>query len=193
MKIPILILTLGTLLLGLLPAQTSSPDAGRMDWRRAQGLFQKDQRGEKLNPEDRAYLDKALEMRKRGTRPGGGGGGGGGEQRKAPETLKPLSDMTADDRYEAEDGGLYGGGSNRPPEALQKAAQTALAQIQPLNAEGKPAADGRVVFVSISMSNATQEFSFFKRIADADPRKSAKLTLVDCAQGGQTMAAWAPP
>lgn len=190
MKIPILVLTVVALLSSLAPAQTPAPEAGRIDWRRAQELFQKNQRGEKLNPEDRAYLDKALEARKGGARPGGGGGG---EQRKAPESLKPLTDMTAEDRYEGEDGGLYGGGSNLPPEAQQKAAQSALSQIQSLDAAGKPAADGRIVFVSISMSNATQEFSFFKRIADADPRKSEKVTIVDCAQGGQTMAAWAPP
>jgi hypothetical protein len=107
--------------------------------------------------------------------------------------MKPLTDMTADDKYEGEDGGLYGKGSNAPPEALKISADTALAQIKPLDAEGKPADSGKIVLVSISMSNATQEFSFFKRIADQDSRKSDKLTIVDCAQGGQTMAAWAPP
>jgi len=101
--------------------------------------------------------------------------------------------MTAEDRYEDEDGGLYGKGSKQPPGALKKSAVEALAEIQPLDAEGKPSESGKVAFVSISMSNATQEFSFFKRIADADSRKSDKLTIVDCAQGGQTMAAWAPP
>ena len=101
--------------------------------------------------------------------------------------------MAAGDKYEGEDGGLYGGGGNQPPEAQRKAAETALAQIKPLNAEGKPAADGRIVFVSISMSNATMEFSTFNRIADQAPQKSDKVTIVDCAQGGQTMAAWSTP
>jgi hypothetical protein len=68
-----------------------------------------------------------------------------------------------------------------------------LARIQPLDTEGQPAAGGQVVFVSISMSNATQEFSRFKRIADADPDKSRRLTIVDCAQGGQAMAEWVNP
>src|SRR5262249_49511767 len=40
------------------------------------------------------------------------------------------------------------------------------------------------------MSNATQEFSLFKRIADEDPAKSPRVTIVDCAQGGQAMAEW---
>ncbi len=62
----------------------------------------------------------------------------------------------------------------------------------PLDKDGKPSPDGKIVLVSISMSNATQEFSLFKQIADADPRKSPLLTIVDCAQGGQAMAQWAP-
>lgn len=68
-----------------------------------------------------------------------------------------------------------------------------MARIQPLDGEGRPAAEGRIVFVSISMSNATMEFSAFKRIADQSPLKSDKVTVVDCAQGGQTMAAWSAP
>lgn len=104
--------------------------------------------------------------------------------------FKPLTEMTAEDRYQGQDGGLYGGGKNTPPESHRSAAEAALARIQSLDREGKPAPDGRIVFVSISMSNATQEFSAFRDIADADPAKSAKLTIVDCAQGGQAMAEW---
>lgn len=117
-------------------------------------------------------------------------------QEQAPKSstgLKPLSEMTAEDRYKGEDGGLYGQGKNEPPEAHRKAAEAALARVQPLDAEGRPAKDGRIVFVSISMSNATQEFSVFKRLADADREKAARLTIVDCAQGGQAMAEWASP
>jgi hypothetical protein len=107
--------------------------------------------------------------------------------------MKPLSDMTASDRYKGENGGLYGKGRNVPPDAHRKAAEAALAQIQPLDTEGKRSKDGRVVLVSISMSNATQEFSYFKMIADRDSAKSSSLTIVDCAQGGQAMAEWVNP
>jgi hypothetical protein len=68
-----------------------------------------------------------------------------------------------------------------------------LKKIEPLDGNGKPSAQGKIVFISISMSNATQEFSMFKRIADADDAKSPRLTIVDCAQGAQTMSQWAPP
>jgi hypothetical protein len=107
--------------------------------------------------------------------------------------LKPLTEMTAQDRYKAEDGGLYGAGRNEPPEAHQVAARKETAQIVPRDREGQPAPDGKIVLVSISMSNATQEFSVFKKIADADPGKSPLLTIVDCAQGGQAMAQWVDP
>jgi hypothetical protein len=36
------------------------------------------------------------------------------------------------------------------------------------------------------MSNTTQEFSAFKRLANADPEKNPRLVLVDGAQGGMT-------
>lgn len=106
--------------------------------------------------------------------------------------FKPLDEMTADDKYKGEDGGLYGGGKNTPPEGHLAAAKAETARIAPLDAAGKPAADGKIVLVSISMSNATQEFSTFKRQADADPDKSPRLVIVDCAQGGQAMAEWVP-
>lgn len=107
--------------------------------------------------------------------------------------FKPLTEMTAQDRYQDQEGGLYGKGENAPPVAHRQAAQRELAKIQPLDAEGKPAADGKIALVSISMSNATQEFSLFKRIADEDPEKSPQLAIVDCAQGGQAMAEWVNP
>jgi hypothetical protein len=112
---------------------------------------------------------------------------------KASVGFKPLTEMSAEDKYKGEDGGLYGGGKNEPPAAHAAAAKNETAKIQPLDAAGKPAADGKIVLISISMSNATQEFSAFKQMADAEPQKSKLVTVVDCAQGGQAMAAWAPP
>lgn len=162
--------------------------AGAIDWDKAKSLYQRRQRGEQLSPEDQAYLNRALAARgasRAGNRPA--------NQRKSPEHMTPLCDMTAADRYEGEDGGLYGGGHNTPPEAHRKAALAQLARICPLNADGQPDPNGTIALVSISMSNATQEFSRFKQIADESPLKSAKVTIVDCAQGGQAMAQWVPP
>jgi hypothetical protein len=112
---------------------------------------------------------------------------------KASIGLKPLSEMTAGDKYKGEDGGLYGGGRNQPPEAHLKIARAETAKIAPRDADGLPAKDGAIGLISISMSNATQEFSLFKQLADQDPGKSPYVTIVDCAQGGQAMAQWANP
>lgn len=185
MKTLLLVLIAGITSLGPLCAQPAkqqpgAPSGDGIDWQKAQELHRREQRGEKLTAEEQTYLDKAKEARKRG-----GGGKAPAAQRKAPESLKPLCDMTAGERYDGEDGGLYGGGKNTPPDPLLKSAEAALAQIKPI--------EGKIALVSISMSNATMEFSFFKRIADADARKSPDLTIVDCAQGGQAMAEWVDP
>lgn len=158
-----------------------------IDFDKARQLFQRQNAGEPLSADEKDYLERAKEARSRaGNQPAA-------NQRKAPDHLTPLSDMTAAEHYEGEDGGLYGNGSNQPPEAHLKAARAQLSRIRPLNAEGKPDPSGTIGFISISMSNATMEFGVFKRNADAAPQKSPKVTLVDCAQGGQTMARWATP
>lgn len=112
---------------------------------------------------------------------------------KASVGFKPLTEMTATDRHKGEDGGLYGSGKNEPPEAHLKAARSETMQIRPLDTNGRPATNGTIALISISMSNATQEFSRFKELADQDPKKSARVTVVDCAQGGQAMAQWVDP
>jgi hypothetical protein len=120
----------------------------------------------------------------------------GAEEKRAEQKstgLKPLTEMTADDRYKGEDGGLYGGGKNEPPEIHQKMAQQTLKQIAPLDAQGKPAQDGKIVLVALGMSNTFGEFAAFKEIADKDPQKSAALVIVNCAVGGAGVASWAKP
>lgn len=107
--------------------------------------------------------------------------------------LKPLTEMSAADDHSGEHGGLYGGGRNEPPVSHLMAAKAAGAKITPLNVDGKPVSDGAIGFVSISMSNATMEFSLFKELADRDDRKSPRVVIVDCAQGGQAMAQWVDP
>lgn len=157
-----------------------------IDFKKARDLLRKRQAGETLSRDEEAYLRRAIEARRKQE-------GGPAPTPREKTGLVPLSDMSAEDRYKGQDGGLYGEGENTPPDKHRAAAKAMLDRIQPLDPDGKPSADGRIVLVSISMSNATQEFSTFKRIADADPDKSSKLTIVDCAQGGQAMAEWVSP
>jgi hypothetical protein len=109
---------------------------------------------------------------------------------KSSVGLTPLTEMSAQDRYKGEDGGLYGGGRNEPPAAHRAAAQEASQRITPLDADGKPSKDGKIVFISIGMSNTSGEFTLFKKKADRDPDKASEVVLVDCAIGGAGAASW---
>lgn len=187
---------LGILLLGAsangISAVAQDEPAAKIDFAKARQLLQRVRNGESLTADERAYLEQAREQRRSQAR-GGQQRGDAARESQASTGLVPLTDMSKDDRYQGEAGGLYGAGRNEPPDAHRLAAESELKQVVPRNVDGQPAADGRIVLVSISMSNATQEFSLFKRLADADPTKSPKLTIVDCAQGGQAMAQWASP
>ena len=178
------------------PGATPPPGNGaaNIDWDKARALFQRQQSGEKLSAEDQKYLDEAKRIRQQGGGPGrqgqpGAPAGNQGQPPPPPQNLVPLTELTGN--YQGQDGGLYGAGKNAPSGELADRAKQAVAQVHPLNADGKPAADGKVVMVSLGMSNTTMEFSTFKSIADNDAQKAGNLVIVDCAQGGKTAAAWA--
>ena len=178
-------LLLSVCILGLTAALAA---AQQIDWNKAQRLHQKFLRGEKLTEEEREYHDRAaqaLRAKAGAKRPP--------PPAKPPVGLKPLTDMAAADRYKGQDGGLYGAGRNAPPEEHLKAALQQAKLIRPLDGEGEPSEEGKIGFVSIGMSNTTQEFSAFVRLANASPAKSPKVVIVDGAQGGMTAAAWANP
>jgi hypothetical protein len=101
--------------------------------------------------------------------------------------LKPLSEL-GKDKYKDHAGGLYPDGKNERPEAHEKAGLALAKKVRPLDGDGKPDADGKIVLLSVGMSNTTQEFSAFKQLADKDADKNQKLTIVDGAQGGMTAA-----
>lgn len=177
----------------------ASPPGG-IDMNRARALHDKFQRGETLTTEEQAYLQRARESMQHGRSAGpkSAGNSGSGPMAGKPSItgqestgLVPLTQLKGDAKYKGQEGGLYGGGSNHPPEAHARLASAAASQVTPLDAAGHPATDGKIVLMSIGMSNTTGEFSRFKQIADVDPAKSHSLLIVDGAQGGKDAAAWA--
>ncbi len=105
--------------------------------------------------------------------------------------------------YQGFSGGLYpNGGNNRPPAHLAAGVCIATNQIQPLDAGGHVNTNtGKVVLLSVGMSNATQEWASgdnvthditraFKYRADRDPSENPQLMIVDGAQGGQDASQW---
>jgi hypothetical protein len=99
--------------------------------------------------------------------------------------LVPLTDLKTG-TYKGKEGGLYPGGRNERPAAHEEAGLRLARAIRPLDAQGKPSDSGKIVLLSIGMSNTTQEFSTFKPMADADPARNANLVIVDGAQGAMT-------
>ncbi len=114
----------------------------------------------------------------------------------------PLNDLGTG-CYLGFQGGLYPGGADSLPEAHLAAGRAAAKAIQPLDAAGQPAANGRYVLLSIGMSNTTQEFcsdgglpgscqpfSFMGQAA-ADPTVNhSTLVIVNGAYGGRAASSW---
>jgi hypothetical protein len=162
----------------------------KIDWTRAEKLHRRAQQGEKLNAEDQAYYERAKAALAAGKGPAG-------EGRAAPvpvdtSKLVPLTEL-GEGKYKGESGGLYGHGKNEPPEDHLAEAIKATLRIAPLSAEGKPDKNGKVVLMSIGMSNTSQEFGPFVELVRSEPKKSPHLVVVDGAQGGKAAIQWADP
>ena len=92
------------------------------------------------------------------------------------------------DKYREYEGGLYPEGNNERPKEHNEAGLALAKALKPLGTDGKPADGGKIVMISVGMSNTTQEFSTFKRLADSDTDKNPDVVIVDGAQGGMTAA-----
>jgi hypothetical protein len=121
----------------------------------------------------------------------------------AVTTPYPLTDL-GPGTYLGFEGGLYPGGSNTMPSTHATIGAAFVSQIRPLDAQGRVATNGKIVLLSLGMSNATQEFcggpptscqsiSFIGQ-ALADPAvDKSKLVIVDGAQGAQVVDSWVSP
>ena len=107
---------------------------------------------------------------------------------RAQDELIPLTDFASWTMYKGFDGGLYRR-SNDLPIDHRNGGLRALARIVPRDTTGAiDTVRGRIVLLSIGMSNATQEFSAFRTLAMADSTRNPRVVIVDGAQGGQTAA-----
>src|SRR5262245_14368798 len=86
--------------------------------------------------------------------------------------------------YQGFEGGLYpSSGKARPID--HEGAADRLARVRLLDGTGAPdALNGRIVMLSIGMSNTTQEYQRFMQLAVADTTRNRAVVLVDGAQGG---------
>ncbi len=99
----------------------------------------------------------------------------------------PIPDLGGD-TYQGEPGGLYPDGSNDLPADHANLGLWHAAQIEPLDGAGNPDPNGRIVVLSIGVSNTRSEFGMFIRragdVVDAD------VVLVNGAQPGEDISMW---
>lgn len=146
-------------------------------------FFQPDER-------DGLTMAKALKL----AAPGDGPRPADGGRPVSPEhaSLKPLDDLGTDE-YQGFAGGFYPNGTNERPSAHEQAGLALAEQVQPLNPDGDLNPGGKVVLLSIGMSNTSQSSQGFQAaLADYDG-KNPQLVFVNGAQGGMTAAAIQDP
>jgi len=102
--------------------------------------------------------------------------------------FKPLTELGTDE-YQGFKGGLYPDGKNERPSAHEAAGLALAKQVQPLDADGNPSADGKIVLMSVGMSNTAQSSQGFQKQLGSEKNKNPRLVFVTGAQGGMTAQA----
>ncbi len=108
----------------------------------------------------------------------------------SPDTksLKPLNELGAA-KYQSFEGGFYPGGKNERPKDHEAAGLKMAKQVQPLNAQGQPDPKGKIVLMSVGMSNTSQSSEGFQRELREASNLNPQVQFVNGAQGGMTAAA----
>jgi hypothetical protein len=83
-------------------------------------------------------------------------------------------------------GGLYPDGENRRPAHHEAVGRARAALVRPLDRDGKPSPDGKIVLLAIGFSNTVQSFNGFMQAAAADKEINPHLVLVNGAMGGMS-------
>ncbi len=123
---------------------------------------------------------------------------------RAVTGFTPIMDM-GQNTYRGFGGGLYENGGNQVPIDHATAGSAHATAVRPLDGSGNPSASGKIVLLSVGMSNTTQEYCSqnsalpcgawtFMGQAAADSRVNhTTLALVNGASSGQTAASWDAP
>lgn len=108
-----------------------------------------------------------------------------GENNNILTTATPLIDFGSA-TFRGFQGGLFPNNANQRP-AAHNAAGIAIAQaIRPLNKAGViDDTNGKIIWLSIGMSNTTMETQAFLSLMQTFTNKNPKLTLIDGAEGGK--------
>jgi hypothetical protein len=154
------------------------------DHRKFQSIDERRRRGDTVTQQEQEFVREYMKQRQAAFAKS--------HQPREFTGLVPLTDLGRG-MYKGEQGGLYPGGQNTPPPTHAKAGRELARHIVPLDAEGNNAPEGKIVLLSIGMSNTTQEFQVFQKKAKSEAQLNPRLVIVDGAQGGQTAKVTADP
>ncbi len=105
-----------------------------------------------------------------------------------PEPFVPVATPLMDGE------GLYPDGSNNRPPAHAAAGMAAVGQITPRDAAGAPDPNGKVVLLSIGVSNTMIEFRDFERnVLPTQPGVNPSVQVISGAVSGQPVDNWLDP
>ena len=102
--------------------------------------------------------------------------------------LVPLNELGDKIYKDAHKGGFYPDGKNDRPQDHETAGLRLAKEIQPRDAEGKAHAEGKIVLLSVGMSNTAQASNGFQKVLLATAGVNPNLVFVNGADGGMTAA-----
>jgi Cu/Ag efflux protein CusF len=97
--------------------------------------------------------------------------------------LKPLDELGAD-KYQGYQGGFYPKGKNERPAAHEKAGLKLAKAIKPLDRDGKPDDDGKIVLLSVGMTFTLQSSHSFEEQLRGDKDVNPRVRFINGAQSG---------
>lgn len=120
-------------------------------------------------------------------RPGAPGQPG---QRTSPDhaSFKPLTELGTSE-YQGFPGGLYPEGKNDRPAEHEAAGRKLAEAVRPLESDGKPDDNGKIVLLSLGMSNTSQLSEGFQSHLQTAEGLNPRFQFINGAQGGMTAEA----
>jgi hypothetical protein len=100
----------------------------------------------------------------------------------------PLPDLTRP--YQGQDFGLYPGRRTTPPDDYLAPGLERARQIRPLDEDGIPSPNGKIILLSLGMSNTSSEFGSFITDANRNPAINRNLTILNGSLSGADAAVW---
>ena len=123
-----------------------------------------------------------------GIRALGAGGKGPPFVKVDSSKLVPLSELGDKEYKDGYKGGFYPDGKNERPEDHEAAGLRFAKQIQPRSAAGKVNLKGKIVLLSVGMSNTSQASNGFQKVLVGAAGINPQVVFVNGAQGGMTAA-----